>query len=94
MGSIDYQIKGIDDAMSDLNYIKGKIASQKNNPALPSSTGGGNTVNKMEELAKVYSDLYTHLEELVNNTILFLNKTKTAIEEADRKAANGIQKGN
>lgn len=92
MSTIDYQKYGMEDAKADLNQIKFRIASRRNDPALPSSVGGGKTVNKMEELAKIYIDLYTHVEELVNNTILFVDKAKAAMDSADRKAASGISK--
>lgn len=92
MSTIDYQKYGMEDAKADLNQIKFRISTHRNNPTLPSPVGGGKTVNKMEELAKVYIDLYTHVEELVNNTILFVDKAKAAMDSADRKAASGISK--
>lgn len=55
--------------------------------------GGGATISEMENIVKLYSDMYDELVQLIGNTSIFMKNIKTSYEINDRKAAGQIASG-
>lgn len=90
MSEINIKITEISNAIEKLRELQSKFNSRNTTP--PSTVGGGNTVNELENIAGVYKTLNRDFSELLSNTIAFLNNVKTSYEESDQKARRAISK--
>ena len=88
MAEINVNITEIDNAITKLHGLL-----EKNECATPPVTvGGGKSVNELENIANTYMMLNKSFEDLISNTISFLQNVKDSYVSSDKKAAEGIQK--
>lgn len=84
----------------DLNALNAKIESFKSlknewatyNFSTPELRGSGNTINQLVLLADKYKQLYQDINALIDETILFLEKTRDDYLEADIVSAEQLNK--
>lgn len=86
MSGIQVNVEELDNAIKKLQglHLDKTIVA-------PTTIGGGKTINELENLAVVYKMLSTDFEELVANTITFLQNVKDSYVSSDAKAAEGIK---
>lgn len=89
MPEINVKIAPFDFAIMKLQQIQQSCSSAKTAP--PATEGGGKTVQEMEEMGKLYNDMYDHFMELVSSSVLFLQKAKDGFVSSDMKAAAGMK---
>lgn len=88
MAEINIKITEINNAITRMQGLQTRCVSR--NTTQPDTVGGGQTVNELENMADIYKSLNSHFEELVTNTILFLQNVRDSYESGDSKVANGI----
>lgn len=89
MGNIDVKIKEITNYINQLKKLKQTLDSSKKAP--PSTVGGGQTVNELEEIGKMYQMLNTHLSSMIGSTISFLEVTRRGFETTDAGLAKKLK---
>ena len=90
MSEIKVKITELNNAITKLQGLKSRYESIRIIHPVPS--GGGRTVNEIEDIAKVYNILENDFEELVSNTISFFQNVRDSYKSSDIKAANGINR--
>ena len=88
MAEIKVKVSEINSAITRLQGLQSRCNSRKTTP--PATVGGGKTVNELEDIADVYKTLNTHFEDLITNTISFLQNVRDSYTDSDTKAANKI----
>lgn len=88
MAEIKINVPEINSAITRLQGLQSRCNSRNTTP--PATVGGGKTVNELENLADVYKALNTHFEDLISNTISFLQNVRDSYTSSDTKAANKI----
>ena len=88
MAEIKVKVSEINSAITRLQGLQSRFNSRKTTP--PTTVGGGKTVNELEDIADVYKTLNTHFEDLITNTISFLQNVRDSYTASDTKAANKI----
>lgn len=89
MSEISINIPEINNEITKLQSLQSKWSSERTTP--PSTIGGGKSVNAIEDLAEKYKSLGDSLDELISNTIYFLENTKNSFISSDSSAADGIR---
>lgn len=89
MAEIKVKVTEIDNAIEKLQRLQ--IRCNTRNITPPTTVGGGQTVNELEDIADVYKSLNTNFGVLVSNTISFLQNVKDSYASSDTKAANNIR---
>ena len=88
MAEIKVKVSEINNAITRLQGLQSRCSSRNTTP--PATVGGGKTVNELEDIADVYKTLNTHFEDLISNTISFLQNVRDSYASSDTKAANKI----
>ena len=88
MEEIKIRIEEINNAITRLQALQSKSSSRNTTP--PVTIGGGKTVNELESIAGVYKTINIHFEDLIYNTILFLQNVWDSYISSDTKAASKI----
>lgn len=88
MAEINVNVTEINNAITKLQGLQSECNSR--NTTSPATVGGGKTVNELEDIANVYKKLNTHFEDLLLNTISFLQNVRDSYTASDTKAANKI----
>lgn len=88
MVEIKVKITEINNAITRLQSLESRCSSRNTSP--PATVGGGKTVNELESIADAYKTINTHFEELISNTISFLQNVRDSYTSSDTKAANKI----
>lgn len=91
MAEINVKITEINSAITKLQNLQSRCDSINTPP--PSTVGGGQTVNELEDIADVYKALNRDFAELISNTISFLQNVKVSYMESDTKAAKYVGGG-
>lgn len=90
MAEINVKITEINNEITKLQNLRTRCDSI--NTAVPSTVGGGQTVNELENIATVYKTMNRELGELISNTISFLQNVRDSYVFSDAKAAKEISK--
>ena len=90
MAEINVKITEINNAITKLKGLQSKCKSRNTTP--PTTVGGGKTVNELENIANIYNMMNHDFEELISNTISFLQNVKNSYVSSDAKAARGSKK--
>lgn len=90
MSEINLKITEINNVITKLQALQSKSSSM--NTASPATVGGGKTVNELEDIADTYKKLNNCLEDLISNTVSFLQNIKDSFVSSDTEAANKINK--
>lgn len=88
MAEIKVKVSEINNAITRLQGLQSRCISRNTTP--PATVGGGKTVNELEDIADVYKTLNTHFEDLISNTISFLQNVRDSYTSSDTRAANRI----
>ena len=88
MAEIKVNVSEINNAIIKLQGLHSRCSSRNTTP--PITIGGGETVNELESIADVYKTINIHFEELISNTILFLQNVRDSYTSSDTKASNKI----
>lgn len=88
VAEIKIEVSEIDNAITRLQGLQSRCESRKTAP--PVTVGGGKTVNELEEIANVYETLNSHLNDLISNTISFLQNVSDSYISSDVNAASTI----
>ncbi len=91
MPEIKINISNLGNAVIRLNNMAANWSAR--NTAPPKTVGGGKTVNELEEIAQIYTDLNSNLVTLASTTASFFSNIKDSYEASDKKAAVGIKQG-
>ncbi len=90
MSEIKVQITELNNAITKLQGLRSRYESM--DIVRPAPSGGGRTVNEIEDIAKVYNMLDRDFKELISNTISFFQNVCDSYVSSDIKAADGINK--
>lgn len=90
MSEIKVQITELNNAITKLQGLRSRYESM--DIVRPAPSGGGRTVNEIEDIAKVYNMLDRDFKELISNTISFFQNVCDSYVLSDIKAADGINK--
>ena len=90
MSEIKVQITELNNAITKLQGLRSRYESM--DIVRPAPSGGGRTVNEIEDIAKVYNMLDRDFKELISNTISFFQNVCDSYVLSDIKAAEGINK--
>lgn len=88
MAEIKVKVSEINNAIIRLQGLQSRCSSRSTTP--PATIGGGKTVNELEDISGVYKAINTNLENLISNTIAFLQNVRDSYINSDTKAANKI----
>lgn len=88
MAEIKIKVSEINSAITRLQGLQSRCNLRNTTP--PATVGGGKTINELEDIADAYKTLNTHFEDLVSNTISFLQNVRDSYTSSDTKAANKI----
>lgn len=88
MAEIKIKVSEINSAITRLQGLQSRCNSRNTTP--PATVGGGKSVNELEDIADVYKTLNTHFEDLVSNTVSFLQNVRDSYTSSDTKVANKI----
>lgn len=88
MAEIKIKITEINNAITKLQSLQSKCNSRNTTP--PATVGGGQCVNEFENIAGVYKGINVHLEDLISNTISFLQNVRDSYASSDTEAASKI----
>ncbi len=88
MAEISIKLIALNAAITKLNNLKTTCTSM--DTSLPSSVGGGLTVNEMESIANLYKSMNANFADLISNTALFMENVKKSYQTTDTKAANKL----
>lgn len=91
MAEIKVSITELNNAITKLQNLQKRCTAS--DTKAPPTVGGGKTVNELETIAGIYKSMNIHFNQLLSNTISFLNNVKTSYEENDRKAAQKMNIG-
>ena len=88
MKEIKIELSNLGTAISRLDSLKQSWSNDVTLP--PTPVGGGETVAELEELAKLYQDLHSHMITLASNTATFLTNVRDSFQQSDHKAFSGM----
>ena len=83
--SITLKLELISKAVSDLNTLKQECDGMQ--MSVPAIVGGGKTVNKLDEIARILYTMNQNLSSLISETSSYLQVVKTNFETADKNAS-------
>lgn len=88
MAEIKINVNALNDGITRLKNLRTTCQNTKNK--IPETVGGGLTVNELESIASLSKDLDMGFNNLVSNTISFMENLKGSFEESDNKAAEKL----
>ena len=88
MKEIKINLSNLGIAVGRLNSLKQLWANDASLPPVP--VGGGEMANELEQLAKLYQDLYSNIITLASNTAIFLSNVGDSFQQSDHKAFVGM----
>ena len=88
VSEINIKISELDVAIANLQSLK--FACDGMNSIVPTTVGGGKTVNEIENIASVYKSLNTCVGDMISNTISFMQNIRASFITSDSNAASKI----
>lgn len=87
--AIKVNMQGLDDGIKKLEGLKKTWSSDKG--TLPEKQGGGKTVTELHAVGKMYQDMHTAMNTLLDVTVSYMNGAKETFQQMDQNLADAIE---